>query len=154
MSLKEDNSKEVLVIGIGNPLRSDDGVGLYVAECIEAKGLEAVKVWVTQQLQVEDIERMLEFQRVILVDASIDGPSLDFRPIDNLAGHTSSSHHLSAETFVNLASQIYHQELRMHLCSIKGHCFEVGEKISTQVHENAQKAIELICRNIKGIPHA
>lgn len=149
MSLNEAKLKGILVIGIGNPLRCDDGVGPYVAECIEAKGLNGVKVWVAQQLQVEDLERMLEFDRVILVDASMTGPPLDFHPVRSLKGQAlSSSHHLSAETFVSLAHSIFHKNLHMHLCSIRGDHFEVGEKISPQVQACAQEAVELICSSI------
>jgi hydrogenase maturation protease len=146
MSLNGDKLKKVLVIGIGNPLRSDDGVGPYIADCIEAKGLSGVKVWVTQQLNIEDLERMLEFNRVILADASLEGPLLDFHPVVKSAGsQLSSSHHLSAEMFVNLASSIYNKELHMHLCSLKGNNFEVGDKISPNVLQRAQEAVELIC---------
>jgi len=151
MSLNGDKLQNILVIGIGNPLRCDDGVGAYVAEGIEAKGLSGVTVWIVQQLQVEDLERMLEFKRIILVDASISGPSLDFRPIERTAGQVlASSHHLSAETFMSLALSIYHKDLDMHLCSIKGNCFDVGDKLSPQVQEKAQEAVRLICRSLKG----
>ena len=151
MSLNEDKLKNILVIGIGNPLRCDDGVGPYIADCIEAKGLNDVKVWVTQQLQVEDLAAMLEFKRVILVDASLAGPLLDFHPVKKTGDQTlSSSHHLSAETFVNLASSIYHKDLHMHLCSIKGDSFDVGDKISPDVLQRAQDAVELICSSLKG----
>jgi len=150
MSLKEDNSSNILVIGIGNPLRSDDGVGPYIADCIEARGLKGVKVWVTQQLMMEDLERMLEFKRVILVDASVNDHVLDFRLIEDItANNISSSHHLSAETFVSLANNIYHKKLKLHLCSIKGISFDVGNKISPIVLKKAQEAIQLICRSIK-----
>ena len=150
MSLNEDKLKNILVIGIGNPLRCDDGVGSYVADCIEAKGLKRVKVWITQQLQVEDLEAMLEFYRIILVDASMDGPPVDFRPVESVKRQPlSSSHHLSAETFVNLAQSIYHKELSMQLCSIKGHSFEVGDQITPAVQTCAQQAVELICSFIK-----
>lgn len=155
MSLKEDNSKNLLVIGIGNPLRCDDGVGPYVAECIEAKGLNGVKVWITQQLQIEDLERMLEFNRIILVDASNGGPPLDLRPVQKCTGLAlSSSHHLSAETFVNLASSIYHKDLQMQLCSIRGDCFEAGDQLSSHVSHRAQEAVKLICRTMKEKVHA
>jgi len=146
MSLNGDNSKKILVVGIGNPLRCDDGVGPYVADCIEAKGIKHVKVWVTQQLHIEDVEPMLEFKRVILVDASTDGPPLDFRRVESLKGQLlSSSHHLSAETLVNLAHSIYHRDLSMQLCSIRGNSFEVGNRISSDVLACAQEAVELIC---------
>jgi len=151
MSLNGDNLKKVLIIGVGNPLRSDDGVGPYVADCIEAKGLTDVKVWITQQLNMEDLERMLEFNRIILIDASVGGPLLDFRPVEKFTGQAlSSSHHLSAETFVNLASSIYHKDLRIHLCTIRGDSFEVGDKITPQVIERAQEAVGLICSLLQG----
>jgi len=151
MSLNEDKPKKVLVIGIGNPLRSDDGVGPYIADSVEAKGLSNVKVWVTQQLNMEDLERMLDFDRVILADASLDGPLLDFHPVEKSVGQAlSSSHHLSAEMFVSLASSIYHKDLRMHLCSLKGNTFEVGDKISPDVLLRAQEAVELICCSLQG----
>lgn len=151
MSLNGDRSKTILVVGIGNPLRCDDGVGPYVADCIEAKGLSGIKVWITQQLQVEDLAPMLEFNRVICVDAAIAGPPLDFRLIDKIQGQAlSSSHHVSAETFVNLASSIYRKDLRLFLCSIRGICFEVGDKISPDVLGRAQQAVDLICASLKG----
>jgi len=149
MSLNGDKLKTILVVGIGNPLRSDDGAGPFVADCIEAKGIDSVKVWVTQQLHVEDLEPMLAFERIILVDASTSGPSLDIRRVENIKGQVlSSSHHLSAETFVNLANSIYHKNLQMQLCSIRGSCFDVGDKLSPGVLACAKQAVELICSSL------
>ncbi len=150
MSLNGDKLKNILVIGIGNPLRCDDGVGPYVADCIEAKGIKRVKVWVTQQLYVEDVESMLEFERIILVDASTDGPPLDFRQVESSEGGAlSSSHHLSAEMLINLARSIYHKDPRIQLCSIRGNRFEVGDQISPDVLTCAKEAVLLICASIK-----
>ena len=151
MSLNEDKIKvqsqaDALIVGIGNPLRCDDGVGSYIADCIESRGLKGVKVWVVHQLNVEDLERMLEYNRIILVDAAIAGPLLDFRPVCRSEKPAlASSHHLSAETLMSLAQSIYHKDLRIHLCSIKGSSFEVGDKISPDVLERAHEAVELIC---------
>ena len=157
MPLTEDKLKSqpkatTLIVGVGNPLRSDEGVGPYIADCIEAKGFSSVKVWVTGQLNMEDLERMLKFNRVILVDASLNGPLLDFHPVEKSAigAQPISSHHLSAEMFVNLANVIYQKDLHMHLCSIKGSCFDVGDKISPGVLERAQEAVELICCSLQG----
>jgi len=151
MSLNEDKIGKFLVIGIGNPLRSDDGVGPYVADCIEAKSLSGVKVWITQQLFIEDLERMLEFSRIILVDASTEGSPIDFRLVEKTQLQAiSSSHHLSAETFVNLASSIYQKDVRLSLCSVRGSCFEVGDKLSPETQKNALRAVQLICDSLKG----
>ncbi|MDE2027555.1 MAG: hydrogenase maturation protease, partial [Candidatus Omnitrophica bacterium] len=108
MSSSGDKRKGVLVIGVGNPLRSDDGAGPCVVEQIEAKHWPGIDTWIVQQLQLEDLDRMLAYDQVILVDASVSGPPLDFRPLEKSSRQTlPSSHHLSAELFVNLASEIY-----------------------------------------------
>lgn len=147
MSLSAD--KSVLVVGIGNPLRCDDGVGPYVADCIEAKAIKGIKVWVTQQLYVEDLEPMLAFSKVILVDAAVGGQDIDFHTVklDKLKG-IASSHHLSAETFVSLARSIYSKNIDMQVCSIRGLSFEAGDKISASVLTCAQRAVELICSSL------
>ena len=155
MSLKEDKSRNILLIGIGNPLRCDDGVGAYVAECIEAKGLKGITVWISQQLQVEDLERMLNFSQIILVDASLSGPPFEFRAVQKHTGQIlSSSHHLSAETFVNLAKSLYHKDLNIGLCSIRGISFEVGNRISADVLKEANQAVEFLCNSQLRQAHA
>ena len=148
---RESNLHKILVVGIGNTLRCDDGVGPYVADCIKAQAIKGVKVSVTQQLHVEDIEGMLAFDRVILIDASTAGPPVDFRQVEGGKEQAlSSSHHLSAETFVNLAASLYHKNLSVQLCSIKGHNFKVGDTITPAVQACAKQAVELICSSIKG----
>ena len=47
---------EVLVIGYGNTLRQDDGVGPYVAERFEELGLPGVRTLVEAQLSPEHAE--------------------------------------------------------------------------------------------------
>ena len=148
---EENKPKNILVVGVGNTLRCDDGVGPYVADCIKAQAIKGVKVLVTQQLHTEDIDRMLAFDRVILIDASTVGPPLEFRRVEGGKEQSlSSSHHLSAETFVNLADSLYHKNLAMQLCSIRGHNFKVGDTITPAVRACAKQAVELICSSIKG----
>ncbi|MBF0512027.1 MAG: hydrogenase maturation protease, partial [Candidatus Omnitrophica bacterium] len=141
----------VLVIGIGNTLRSDDGVGPYIAQLIEAKGLKGVKVWVTQQLHVEDIDGMLVFSKIILIDAAVEGVQVSLRRIhsNDTAGRAASSHHLSAGLCLDMARQIFHKTLNIELCSIRGSNFEFGDKLSAHVLSCVDQAVELICSSIK-----
>ncbi|MBF0503684.1 MAG: hydrogenase maturation protease [Candidatus Omnitrophica bacterium] len=150
MSLNGDKPRNILVIGVGNPMRSDDGVGPYVVECIEARRLKGVKVRVTQQLHVEDLESMLDFEKVILVDASVAGQPIDIRQVKGTKDLTvSSSHHLSPAMYVSLAQSIYKKDLPLQLCSVRGDSFEVGDKISPHVLACAKEAVELICSLIE-----
>ena len=62
---------ELLVIGYGNTLRGDDGVGPRVAEAIEKLNLPGVRTLVCQQLSPEHAEPIARAGRVVFVDAEL-----------------------------------------------------------------------------------
>jgi len=57
-----------LIIGIGNPLLGDDGVGYFLAEALKEK-LKGVEVLALTSSGFEVAERMLGYDRVIVIDA-------------------------------------------------------------------------------------
>ena len=63
-------NKKICVVGIGNPLRSDDGIGEYVCKKILEKKIPNLSVIVTQQLDMGISEELSEFDSVIFGDAS------------------------------------------------------------------------------------
>lgn len=63
---------ELLVIGYGNSLRRDDGVGPRVAEAIEELNLPSVRTLVCQQLSPEHADPLARARRVVFVDAAVD----------------------------------------------------------------------------------
>lgn len=60
----------VLVVGIGNDLRGDDGAGRVVAEAVQDRGLAGVTARWTQQLVPELAEHIADVDRVVFVDAA------------------------------------------------------------------------------------
>ena len=62
---------ELLVIGYGNTLRGDDGVGPRVAEAIEKLNLPGVSTLVCQQLSPEYADPVSRAHTVVFVDAEI-----------------------------------------------------------------------------------
>jgi hydrogenase maturation protease len=70
---------ELLVIGYGNTLRGDDGVGPRVAEAIEKLNLPGVRTLVCQQLSPEYADPVSRAHTVVFVDAAVDGPRLPRR---------------------------------------------------------------------------
>jgi hydrogenase maturation protease len=64
---------DVLVIGYGNTLRGDDGIGAAVAEAIIAAALPGVGVIVAHQLTPELAADLAEARRVVFVDAAVGG---------------------------------------------------------------------------------
>jgi hydrogenase maturation protease len=141
--LKE--AKKYLVVGIGNPLRSDDGLGPLIVQKIEEKNLPGVQVRIAHQLNIELLEEVGKYDKILLVDASYLEEGLVIKKVQSL-DHVegASSHHLSPEFFRALAQKLYNQHLNLYLCAVRGQNFEMGETISLEVHLLIPKAIEEI----------
>jgi hydrogenase maturation protease len=72
----------LLVIGYGNTLRGDDGVGPRVAEAVGALGLPNVRTLICHQLSPEHAAPIAVAETVVFVDAAVDAPAdVQLRPI-------------------------------------------------------------------------
>ena len=98
-----------LVIGLGNPILGDDGVGWAVAEEVVRRigdGHQAVEVDCVALGGLNLMERMVGYDRVVLVDAIVTGrqptgTTTSFPLHDlpgNAAGHTASAHDACLKT--------------------------------------------------------
>src|SRR6516162_5819563 len=65
-------SCKVLVIGFGNTLRGDDGVGPHVAGIVASWELPGLRSMVATQLTPELAEPVAAAERVVFVDARLD----------------------------------------------------------------------------------
>lgn len=134
-----------MVVGIGNPLRSDDGLGPFIVQKIEEKNLPGVQVRIAHQLNIELLEEVSHYDKILLVDASYFEQGLVFRKIESIVhAEGASSHHLSPEFFWFLAHKLYGQSLSLYLCAVQGHNFQMGETFSPAVQFIIPKAIEEI----------
>jgi hydrogenase maturation protease len=88
---------KVLVLGMGNPILSDDGVGLVVANALKGR-IKGVDVAVSAMIGFELIDIVCGYDQVFVVDAMCTrgGVSGDIRKISALGGegtlHLFSSH--------------------------------------------------------------
>ena len=91
MNNREPNSTEtrsglksaLLVIGYGNTLRGDDGVGPRVAEAVAAMALPGVRTLGCHQLAPEHAEAISRADRVVFVDAAVDAAKkVQFRRLE------------------------------------------------------------------------
>lgn len=104
---------KTIVIGLGNPLLGDDGVGWRVAEEVQKRleqaedaALRAVEVDLLASGGISLMERLIDYERVIVVDAIFSGKlalgSVHHFPLDALenpfAGHMGSAHETNLQT--------------------------------------------------------
>lgn len=103
-----------LVVGLGNPILGDDGVGWRVAQEIQARlASPDVDVACLALGGVALMERLVGYRRAIIIDAVTTGATIgrvQCTPLDELpnpaAGHTASSHDTSLPTALNFGRKL------------------------------------------------
>lgn len=133
------------IVGIGNTLRGDDGIGAYICSHIDDWKRAGIKTFTTQQLHAGLIEELLAFDFIILADASLTGGPVAFYPLKkNDSQFLSSSHHINASLLLSLAQKLYSRELSIMICAVRGENFDFGTELSLSAITNASRALGII----------
>jgi hydrogenase maturation protease len=126
----------VLVIGYGNPLRGDDGLGWAAAAALfrENKSPD-VEVLPCHQLTPELASAMSGAEAVIFVDCAREGSPGDFRCVEIRpeAGPGTFTHGLTPSTLLSLTCELFGVCPHVYMLSVCGRCFEAGETLSPDV---------------------
>jgi hydrogenase maturation protease len=137
----------MLVIGCGNPGRSDDSAGILVAQRLRELGLDAC-VYTGGSLGLIDLWEHAD--EVILVDAAVTGaPAGTIHVWDgrrsSLPGKApASTHGLGVAEAIELARSLNRLPSRLQGYGIEGHCFDLGTRVSSEI----QRAVEEVVRRI------
>ncbi len=125
---------EILVVGYGNALRTDDGIGWHAADRLaDDPRLDGVTVLRLHQLAPE---LSLDFSRVdavVLVDATRDlaAGTFTLEPVERAdEGFPTWSHHLSPGSLIALAEELYGHAPEVFVLSVGVDSVEVGEALS------------------------
>ena len=127
----------ILVIGWGNPLRGDDGVGWRAAELLSEK-LQGhdVAVRVSHQLMPEFAEEISGSEFVVFIDAACDNSpgEVRFERVEpDRAPSAAFSHQLSPPALLAMAERLYGSSPEACFFSVGARTFEYGEKLSPEV---------------------
>jgi hydrogenase maturation protease len=145
----------ILVIGVGNDYRSDDGVGLAVIRVLNEKNLPGARLAECTGDGMNLIETWKVAKAVILVDAvsSESEPGTIFRfnaltgPIPaHLAFH--STHALGVAEAIELGRTLHQLPPYLLLFGIEGKNFAAGTNISPEVENAMQEVVEQVTREI------
>ncbi len=125
---------KTLIIGYGNTLRGDDGVGFRIAEAVEAWNLEGVEARPCQQLTPELAAAMAEAKCVIFVDATPpqNPPSPIVVEQVGRAVHSSlfSAHHSSPSALLALTQQLYGKQPKTYTLLLPSWSMGYSEELS------------------------
>ena len=125
-----------LIVGFGNPLRSDDGVGWYVAQQLQREvSREDVLVIPTQQLTPEMAEAASQSGKLLFIDAAHGGlpGTISCQEVQPTAAPRRFTHELSPASLLQLALELYGRAPAADLLTIAGECFEMGDGMSEPV---------------------
>lgn len=140
----EQKKDLVLVIGYGNTLRSDDGIGQIVAMEVEAWNFSYVTSIYIHQLIPELAEKIAKFATVIFVDASLQTQKVTLTTIHDKPISKNWTHHLTPASIIHLTEFLYQTKLQAYLIHIPIENLNFGEKISNLAEEGKQEALEII----------
>lgn len=128
----------ILVIGYGNPLRGDDGLGPLVANALRESFGDQIAILTPHQLTPELAGPISQARYVMFIDARHgDKPgSIYYETLAPGAGDPGAfSHHASPAALLLLARHLYGSSPEAVLLSLIGAAFDTPDSISLPVRQ-------------------
>jgi hydrogenase maturation protease len=141
-----------LVLGMGNPILSDDGVGLYVAERVRETALpDGVEVTQSEVAGLRLLELVRGHDKVVIVDAIRSGREpgdvVRYEAKDFKGGHRyGSAHSIGLKTVLELGERLgYDMPAEVVVFAIEAEDVETfGEEFCEPVVAAAEYVVELV----------
>jgi hydrogenase maturation protease len=135
----------LLLIGYGNTLRSDDGVGPKVVEKVAALKLPGIQTLSCDLLTPELADPISRAETVVFIDAAIDAPQrVQLRPLAPAASSQIMAHAADPRTMLALARDIFGQAPKAWWLTIPVENIGIGEEFSALAKQGVASAIEKI----------
>jgi hydrogenase maturation protease len=144
-----------LVIGYGNSLRQDDGVGWRAADLLEERltghDTEIVRC---HQLTPELARKLAGACMVIFLDASVDRPfqSVTLTRIRPKPGSVGFSHHLTPAHLLRLSQALYGNVAPAHVVTAGVKDFAFTEHLTAEGEACAARMADIACEMITNRP--
>ena len=139
ISLDHFKNQTLLLVGIGNVLKKDDGVGVYITNNIEHTDfIHPLTVEVSIENYIGKINQ-IDTHLLILIDA------MDFRkapgywkilPIQHISGFTTHTHNITLDKVAELFRH------KTYVLGIQPENIQLGEGLTSSVEESAHKIIQ------------
>ena len=138
----------LLVIGYGNPLRGDDGIGSQIAYGLAKLAGDSTRVLVVHQLTPELAEPISEADLVIFIDACYEGIPGNWtcetiRP--DPSPPQAFTHNFTPATLLSFASALLGANPGALLISVAGGLFDCGEVLSPSVAAVVPEIVACVC---------
>lgn len=150
-------NRKTLLLGIGNPILTDDAIGILVAREISKMGLPDVDVEEIAASGIEVMELMLDYDKVVIVDAikrSDAEPGEIMRLEEKDFSHTvhgSSPHGVNLSTAIALGRQTAPSRMPKEIVFYAMQVQDVNtfsESLTPRVRERLPTLIDMVVREL------
>jgi len=137
-----------VVIGYGNPVRSDDGFGWHASRLLaRALAGEDVEVIICHQLTPEVAERLSRSNRAVFIDADCQGAPgeihcLELQP--ESADPPSFTHTCTPCGLLSSAERLYGHRPEAWAITVSAQTFDFGDTLSPAVAAALPKVVDLV----------
>lgn len=136
---------KTLIVGYGNPLRSDDGIGPFVVERIGRLQLPTVTTRICHQIDNGLIEEANTYERVIFVDSSVDRAGVRFQRLNNRPRKWGeSSGEANSDLAGQLSARLSETAPELFLCSVPAQNVNFGVCFSERTVKGAKDAFRYL----------
>jgi hydrogenase maturation protease len=145
------SQRRILVVGLGNPYRGDDGIGIRAAEEFEAMNQDpTVEVMAAQELLPELAEIISHIDLLVFLDARAGGVPGSIEVSEVKPPELGSGvflHTLTMETLLSTARALFGHAPKAVLISLAGESFEFASHLSPEI----EAALPFFLKRIKGV---
>ncbi len=149
------NANKIVIMGVGNPLRGDDIVGLEVAKKLKKYSSKSLKIIISETVPENFIGEIRKFKpsHLIIIDAvDFEGKAGDIRLImpEELSTFKIISTHAMP---LSILSKFLYEEIGVKtlILGIQPESIDFGLKISPNVKKASIKAAKIIINALKEI---
>ncbi|MGE3273665.1 MAG: hydrogenase maturation protease [Vicinamibacterales bacterium] len=134
----------LLVYGVGNVGRGDDGAGILLAERLEGAGLAGrVTIESNYQLVPEDATLLVDHDAVLFIDADAAAGArapYDVRRVAPASEVAFSTHTLTMGALLALCLRLYGRVPDAWVLAVPAHDFEVNAPLSSETAAHVDRA--------------
>lgn len=142
---------KVLVVGYGNELRSDDGVGPWVVERLSERCKDpGVEFLACHQLLPEHAEPVSRSKRVIFIDAAADLPpgKMTCRRVRAETALKNVGHFFTPSGLLGMSEAVYGHGPEALVFAIGAESFEVGDSLTPNIRAVADRLCDRLAERI------
>ena len=147
-----DEKDKLLIYGIGNVGRQDDGLGVRLVEKLfqtitQDHLRKGVALESNYQLGIEDALLISEYDVVLFVDATRENPPVipfSIRSVKPSAELSFTTHSMSIPSVLSLCDELYGSLPRAYCLTVPGYEWEIAEHLSSQAGINLDEAFNCL----------